>query len=73
MWSFLRKMWIFDNGDETFNVFHNLFSLAYNLAKEVKIALVYIAGYVTKNDHVDRTKYYVEKSYAVDVFVVKIR
>ena len=49
------------NDDETFNVFHNLSSLEDNLAKEVKMALVYIAGYVTRNDHVDDTKYYVEE------------
>ena len=47
------------NDDETFNVFHNLSSLEDNLAKEVQMALVYIAGYVTRNDHVDDTKYYV--------------
>ena len=49
------------NGDETFNDFHNLFSLEYNLAEEVKMALVYIACYVAENDHVDNTKYYVEE------------
>ena len=49
------------NGDETFNVFHNLFSLEYNLAKEVKMALINIAGCVAKNDHVDNTKYCVEE------------
>ena len=49
------------NADETFNVFHNLSSLEDNLAKEVKMALVYIAGYVTRNDHADDTKYYVEE------------
>ena len=49
------------NDDETFNIFHNLSSLEDNLAKEIKMALVYIAGYVTRNDHVDDTKYYVEE------------
>ena len=41
--------------------FHNLSSLEDNLAKEVKMALVYIAGYVVRNDPVDDTKYYVEE------------
>ena len=49
------------NDGDTFNVFHNLSSLEDNLAKEVKMALVYIAGYAIRNDHVDYTKYYVEE------------
>ena len=40
-----EKYWYLMNGDDTLNVFHNLSSLEDNLAKEVKMALVYIAGF----------------------------
>ena len=60
--SFLWKCEYFMNVDETFKyVFHNLYSLEDNLVMEVKMALVYIAGCVVRNDDVDGTEYYVEE------------
>jgi len=36
--------------DDSFNVFHNLSEIESQLTKEVKMSLVYIAGYVVRND-----------------------
>ena len=49
------------NDEDVFNVFHNLATLEESLSKIVKMALVYIAGYVCRNDDVDDSRYYVQE------------
>ena len=49
------------NEEDTLNVFHNLACLEGNLSRVVKMALVYIAGYVTRNDDIDDSKYYAQE------------
>ena len=38
------------NDDDTLNVFHNVQDIEKELPKQVKMSLVYIAGYITRND-----------------------
>lgn len=51
------------NDDDTFNIIQNLPAHESSLAKDVKMALVYIAGYVIRKDSpiVEDTKFYVEQ------------
>ena len=49
--------------EKNMDVFHNLPSIEVNLPKEVKMALIYVAGYVVRKDQVTDDSFIYSQEY----------